>query len=259
MIADVTTAAAGIAVFGFLFAGFVKGATGLGFSSTCLPFLVLALGLERAMPLVLVSSIASNAMVHVQAGAVRETVSRFWPMFLGLMPGLALGLWLLAHVNLVIAAGGLGVVLMVYGVWTLGHIDAQLPARLSYGLRVPVGVATGLVNGVTGSQIMPVLPFLLAQPLRREIFLQAINISFTLSSIVVAVGLWKIGFLTGELAFWSVAGTLPAALGVAAGTRVRNQLGSQAFRRAVLLTLIGLGALLVARASGVAVGASLGS
>ena len=43
-----------------LFAALVKGTTGLGFSTSALPFLTLAVGLERALPLVLVPSIASS-------------------------------------------------------------------------------------------------------------------------------------------------------------------------------------------------------
>ena len=81
-----------LAIFGFFFAGFVKGTTGLGFSTTCLPFLVLALGLERAMPLVLIPSITSNILVMREVGNFGTAIKRFWPMYLATLPGLVIGL-----------------------------------------------------------------------------------------------------------------------------------------------------------------------
>ncbi|MEO0617804.1 MAG: sulfite exporter TauE/SafE family protein [Pseudomonadota bacterium] len=245
---DLTGGAIALAVFAFLFAGLVKGAVGLGFSSTCLPILVLAVGLDRAMPLVLVPSIASNLMVHVQAAAFRETWVRFWPMFAAVIPGLCLGLYLLSQVNLDYAAALLGLVLVFYGAWTLGHIDAMLPEGLHNALRVPVGFCTGLVNGITGSQIMPVLPYLLGMPLARNVFLQTINTSFTLSSVIVAGGLWAIGFLTLQIGALSVAAVAPMVAGVIAGTWLRNKMSTAVFRRSVLIVLIALGLLLIGRA-----------
>ncbi|MEM7428428.1 MAG: sulfite exporter TauE/SafE family protein, partial [Pseudomonadota bacterium] len=76
-----------LAVFGFVFAGFIKGLTGLGFSSTALPFLVLALGLKTAIPLVLLPSLATNTAVMIDAGYFRETLRRFWPMYLMTLAG----------------------------------------------------------------------------------------------------------------------------------------------------------------------------
>jgi len=243
--ADVTYPAICLAIFGFFFAGLVKGGTGLGFSTTCLPFLVLALGLDRAMPLVLVPSLTSNLMVHLQAGNFRQTVKIFWPMFLALIPGLLAGLWLLTRVDLGFAAAALGGVLIIYGVWAIKNIEAMLPDRFVAALRIPAGFLGGLINGLTGSQIMPVLPFLLSQPLERNIFLQTINTSFTISSLIMVAGLSKIGFLTIELAIYSALALIPVFLGVRLGTRIRERMTTDMFRKAVLIVLIGLGAVLI--------------
>ena len=87
-------------------AGLVKGAAGMGFSTTALPLLVLALGVEKAMPLALIPSMSSNIFVMIEAGGFAAMVRRFWLMFLGLLPGLAAGLWCLALVRQSGAAGG---------------------------------------------------------------------------------------------------------------------------------------------------------
>ena len=83
----------------FTVAGLVKGTTGLGFSTTCLPILAISLGLKESLPLVLVPSLLSNLTVMRDAGHFRETVARFWPLYAALLPGLAAGLALLAWID----------------------------------------------------------------------------------------------------------------------------------------------------------------
>ncbi|MEC8564005.1 MAG: hypothetical protein VXY90_08955 [Pseudomonadota bacterium] len=81
----------------FFGAALAKGVTGLGFSTACLPFLVLALGLRETLPLLLLPSMASNLLVMRSVGHFRATVVGFWPLFLAQVPGVLLGLWLLTH------------------------------------------------------------------------------------------------------------------------------------------------------------------
>jgi hypothetical protein len=113
---------------------------------------------------------------------------------------------------------------------------------------MPAGFLTGLVNGVTGSQIMPVLPYLMALDLDKDRFVQAINISFTLSTVVMAIGLAGLGLLTGGAGVVSIAGVAVVFAGVTLGTRLRAVLSPEAFRRAVLGLLLVLGAWQVAGA-----------
>lgn len=230
-----------------LFAALVKGTTGLGFSTSALPFLTLAVGLERALPLILVPSIASNVAVMLQAGHFRESAARFWPMFLAVLPGIALGLWLLTLISGARAAAVLGAVLVLYSLFALGRPALRLATHLERPLAAPVGFATGTVNGLTGSQVMPILPYLMALHLTPDRFVQALNISFTLSSLAMAAGLAGIGLLTPELAVISVLGLAPVWFGVWAGGKVRRRIAPETFRRIVLLLLLVFGVVLIAR------------
>jgi len=236
-------------IFGaYLVAGFVKGTTGLGFSTTALPLLVLVFGLEASLPLVIIPSITSNLIVMRSAGHVREMLSRCWPLCAGAVPGLVLGLTLLTTLSPTHATTGLGVVLVLYCTFALGRPNLHLPMRLAKPLFVPVGLVNGLLNGLTGSQVMPVVPFLMALQLTPDRFIQASNIFFTTSSLVMATGLATIGFFPPMTATISVAGLLPVFLGVHMGTGVRGLLSASTFRTAVLLVLIAAGASLVAQA-----------
>ena len=79
------------ALLTFLFAASLKGITGLGFSTLCLPLLSGFMELRLAIPSLLLPSLASNLIVMYQAGGFRRAVRRFWPMYLAALPGLAAG------------------------------------------------------------------------------------------------------------------------------------------------------------------------
>ncbi len=231
----------------FFFAAFVKGTTGLGFSTTCLPFLVLALGLKATLPLLIIPSLASNAIVMRDAGHFRETVRRFWPLFLAALPGVAGGLWLLGRIDARLSAAVLGVVLVGYCLFALANPNLTLRPAWQRPAAPVVGLLTGLVNGLTGSQVMPVLPYLLSLKLDPNRFVQAINCSFSLSSIVMAIGLSGLGLMSVEAAVVSIAGLVFVYAGVTLGNRARRALKPNQFRIAVLVMLMALGASLVFR------------
>jgi uncharacterized membrane protein YfcA len=236
-----------IIALAYFVAAFVKGATGLGFSTSALPILALGLGLKAGMPLVIIPSLVSNSIIMVQAGHFRETVGRFWPMFLATIPGILIGLAVLEMVDSILAGAVLGLVLMNYGVITLFRHGKPLSDKVARRLAPISGFATGLINGITGSQVMPVLPFLLSMRLEPKRFLQAINISFSLSSIVMALGLARLGLMTIETLWISLAGLVPVYLGTKLGTRVRDRMDAETFRKVVLIMLIIFGVILIAK------------
>ena len=111
----------------YMFAATAKGLTGLGFSTTCLPILALFIGLKDALPLVIVPSVFSNLIVMRQAGRFGETLHRFWPMLLALLPGLVLGLWTLTRIDGTQAGAVLGVMLLLWCAFSYAQSDFRLP------------------------------------------------------------------------------------------------------------------------------------
>ena len=220
---------------------FLKGITGLGFSTICLGLLASVVDHKLAVPAVLVPSLSSNLLVMREAGSFRDTLRRFWPLYLAALPALLAGLALLASVDSATSRRVLGGVLSVYGVWALANAEFALPRRVERWLNAPVGVITGFVNGLTGSQVMPVLPYLLSLNLDKNVFVQAINISFTASSLLMMAGLAVLGLLDLPLLGTSALAVLPVAMGIAMGARVRRRLEEATFRKVVLVLLVGLG------------------
>lgn len=231
----------------YLGAATAKGVTGLGFSTTCLPFLALTVGLKEALPLLIIPSVSSNLMVQIGAGQFAATVRRFWPMLLATLPGVVLGLWLLGSVDGALAGAVLGAVLVGYCAFAYAKPDLRLPAHLERPLAPVSGFLTGILNGITGSQVMPSMPFLMSLHLERNLFVQAINCSFTLSSVVMMIGLSRLGLLPMSAIWISTLGVGFALLGIRLGERIRDRLAPEQFRLAVLVMLTLLGLSLVVR------------
>lgn len=231
----------------YIVASAIKGLTGLGFSTSCLPVMALHFDLKTAIPLVIVPSIISNITVIIQAGHFREAISRFWPLYLAAVPGLLVGLAILVSINGDAAKAVLGLVLIIYALWAMTNMAFFLPTKWERTLRVPTGFMTGVVNGITGSQVMPILPYLLSLNLDKNVFVQAINISFTLSSLVMLLGLNQLGYLSATTFLTALAGLLPVLLTLTVAGRLRRRLTVLVYRRLVLGFLLVMGLILLVR------------
>ena len=83
----------------YVVAGTIKGLTGIGFSTSCLPIMALRLDLKVAIPLVIIPSIISNLAVMIQAKGFRKAVRRFWPLYFASVPGILIGLSILVVIE----------------------------------------------------------------------------------------------------------------------------------------------------------------
>lgn len=231
----------------YLVAGSIKGLTGIGFSTSCLPIMALRLDLKVAIPLVIVPSIASNLAVMVQAGQFGPAVRRFWPLYLASVPGLMLGLAILVAIPIDLAKAILGIVLIIYALWALINQPHSLSEHWERWLKIPAGFCTGFVNGLTGSQVMPALPYLLALNLQKNTFVQTINISFTLSSLVMLFGMNRLGYLAPQTFLIAIAGLFPVLTAVTLAGKLQKRLSSSHYRKLVLSFLLFMGIILLAR------------
>lgn len=232
-----------MAIFGLFFTGVIKGATGLGYSSCALPFLAAALGLKAAIVLLVIPAMASNVLLALQAGRLKETVSRFWPLYLATLPGIGVGIVLLGWVDQAVATRVLGVLIVLYALMTLLRPSFSLPQSLERPFQIPVGLVNGLLTGLTGSQVMPLMPYMLSVRMEADQLVQAVNIAVITASVFLAVGLLSSGLMSPPSLALSAAAVVPALLGVEIGNKIRRYIPKEALRILILavLALIGVG------------------
>lgn len=237
-----------LACAGLYIAGIVKGATGLGYASCALPLLAASLGIKNAMVLVLWPTLATNVAVALTSGHLLETVRRFSWLYASMVPGIAIGVHVLVWLDPSACVLALGLVMAAYATFSLLRPNLVLAQELETPLQIPVGLLNGIVTGLTGSQVMPLLPYIMSLKLDPDRSVQAVNLAVTLACVILAVALLVTRVVTWPLLLASLVATVPALAGTWLGTRCRRALPPEAFRRIAFVVLLVMGVGLMLRA-----------
>ena len=225
----------------FLLAGTVKGVIGLGLPSVSLALLAVTLDLTSAMALLLIPSFATNLWQAVVGGHLTAAVKRLWPFLLAATVTVWLGALALPRVDLSILTLLLGILLALYAGLSLAGLAVRISSVREGWLGPLTGAVNGVLTGMTGSFVVPGVIYLAALGMPREMFIQAMGLLFTLSTVALAVALGGHGLLTLQLGALSAAGLAPAILGMVLGTLLRRRLGEAQFRRLFFVALLILG------------------
>lgn len=229
----------------FFVAGIVKGVTGMGLPTVAMGVLGAVMPPVAAAALLIVPSFVTNVWQLVSGPSLAGLVRRLWSMMAAIVLGTLAGSALLADGHTQGSTAGLGAALILYAGFTLSARQLLVPARLEPWLSPLVGLATGIVTGGTGVFVIPAVPYLQALGLGKDGLVQALGLSFTVSTIALAAGLaWRGAFHLDGLTLSSLA-VAPALVGMWLGQAVRQRVSPAAFRRWFLVCLLLLGAELI--------------
>ena len=238
-----------LAVVGtFLIAGAVKGVIGLGLPTVSLALLTVAIGLPQAMVLLLVPSFVTNVWQALIGGNGIAILRRLWPFLLTATITVWVGTMALTRVDLSWLSALLGGLLITYAIVDLAGYRFTIATGREAWIGPLVGSVNGILTGMTGSFVVPGVMFLQAIGLPRDMLIQAMGMLFTASTLALAIALQGNRFLTVELGSLSTAALLPAIIGMVIGQRIRQQLPEQLFRRVFFVSLLLLGAYIIANA-----------
>jgi len=225
----------------FFVAGTVKGVTGMGLPTVSMGVLGALVSPLAAASLLIVPSFVTNLWQLLAGPAFGPLVRRLWPMMLAVSAGTLVGAAWLARGDTQASTTALGLALMAYAAFTLFARQIVVSTRAEPWLSPLVGAVTGVVTGCTGVFVIPAVPYLQALGLSRDDLVQALGLSFTVSTVALAVGLGAHGaFGAGGLGL-SVLALVPALAGMWAGQRLRAWISPGTFRRVFLVCLLLLG------------------
>ncbi|WP_299131990.1 sulfite exporter TauE/SafE family protein [uncultured Amaricoccus sp.] len=226
----------------FFVAGLVKGVTGMGLPTVAMGVLGALVSPLAAAGLLIVPSFVTNLWQLAAGPALGPLLRRLWPMMAAICAGTGLGAALLASGKTEATTTTLGAALAAYAGFTLLGRQPRVPARAEPWLSPLIGATTGLVTGATGVFVVPAVPYLQALGLGRDDLVQALGLSFTVSTLALAAGLGARGALSGEGIGLSALALIPALAGMWVGQSLRDRISPAAFRRVFLLGLLALGA-----------------
>lgn len=227
----------------FLLADAVKGVVGMGLPTIAMGLLALVMTPVEAAAILIVPSFVTNVWQLVAGPAFGALFKRLWTMMLGVFAGTVAAAGLLSGGHTAVAQIGLGVALVLYAALGLSAVRFHVPPRHESWLSPLVGVVTGLVTGATGVFVIPAVPYLQALDLKRDDLIQALGLSFTVSTVALAAGLSRGSHFdaSSPVLVLSLLALLPALLGMFAGQRLREKMSVETFRRVFFAGLLLLG------------------
>jgi len=231
----------------FLLAGFVKGVIGLGLPTVSIGLLGLLMTPAQAAAILVVPSLVTNIWQAAIGGGLLALTRRLWPMLAGICLGTFGGAVLLPHDDSGRATVWLGLALVLYAALGLVKGHFAVPRRAETWLGLLMGTVTGAITVATGIFVMPGTPYVQSLQFDRDKMVQALGLSFTVSTLTLALALAYAGQVRSSLAFSSLVALGAALVGMVFGQLVRGKVRAETFRLCFFVGLLLLGAHLALR------------
>jgi uncharacterized membrane protein YfcA len=213
-----------------LFAAFVNGAIGYGFSSLTVP-LALVFFTNRVLnpAVVLIEVLINFYVLGINRQGVASVWRRVFPILIGLLPGIGLGALLLhwlhpAWVKLVTYTLFLPLILVQAAGW-------RRPIQSTWAVGLPFGGALGVLYSLTTISGPPLAVLFNNQGLVKTEFRAGLALVRVAESTLTALVYWNLGLFTSESLALTPPFLLAMLIGIPAGAWAIRRLDAETFRR----------------------------
>jgi uncharacterized protein len=231
-----------------LLAALVKGAIGFGFPTLGTPLLALAVDVKTAVALLVIPNLVMDGLQLRRSGPIGDAPRRLAPLLVFTMIGTVIGTKLLVALSARTASLVLGGFILGYVLLALARFSPRVPASWEPRLAAPVGLAAGIMGGITNAPGTAIALYFVALGMEKKEFVRSIAFTFLVVKGVQLVTLVWYGLLTWHLAGVSLGLAVTGLAGFWLGLKLQDRLDQRAFSRVVLVFLAALGVWLVARA-----------
>ena len=213
-----------------LFAAFVNGALGYGFSSITVPVALLFHSNRLLNPaLVLVEVFINLYVLFLNRSAIPAVWKRVLPILLGLAPGIALGSYLIASLHPAwLKLGTYGLLLPLILVQAAG---LRRPIKSERLLGLPFGAGLGFLYSVTTISGPPMAVLFNNQGFVKQDFRAGLALIRVCESVLTAIAYWHLGLYVAESQSLLLAIVPSVIIGIPLGAYVIRRLDAEAFRR----------------------------
>jgi hypothetical protein len=213
-----------------LFAAFVNGALGYGFSSLTVPVALLFFTNRILNPaLVLIEVLINLYVLFINRASVPAVWKRVYPILIGLLPGIALGSYLLTSlhpgwIKFVTYSVLLPLILMQAA-------GIRRPIRSERAIGLPFGAGLGFLYSVTTVSGPPLAILFNNQGLVKREFRAALGVVRVTESSLTAIVYYHLGLFSAEsqsIFLTIIPGVL---VGIPLGAYLIRRLDAETFRR----------------------------
>jgi uncharacterized membrane protein YfcA len=228
----------------FALAGLIKGVIGLGLPTVSMGLLAIVMPPLQAAAILVLPSFLTNVWQMIDGPSLRAIARRLWPMLLATCLGTWAGAGLMVGPYARYGSVLLGVALIAYALTGFRSKSIAVETRREIWLGPLTGAITGLITAATGVFVIPSVPYLQALSLGKEELIQALGLTFTVSTIALTVNLAFAGALNFGAAGPTLVALVMAFAGMGVGQALRSRLPPDIFRRCFFAGLLLLGAYL---------------
>jgi uncharacterized protein len=217
---------AGIAMF----AAFVNGAIGYGFSSLTVPLALVFYTNRLLNPAVVVIEVFLNFYVlFINRDGVRAVWKRVFPILIGMLPGIAVG----ASVLTSLEPGWvkLGTYIVILPLILIQAAGWRRPIRSTWLVGLPFGTALGILYSVTTISGPPLAILFNNQGLVKTEFRAGLALVRVAESSVTAIVYYQLGLFIAESEHILLVFIPSVVVGVPLGAYVIRRLDAETFRR----------------------------
>ncbi|WP_018321831.1 TSUP family transporter [Bradyrhizobium sp. WSM2793] len=203
-----------------LVGGFVS-----GFSGFAMGLVVSGVWLHIITPMQTATLIAGYGLLTQGYGIYKLRhvldLRKAWPLALGTVIGIPIGVGILAYLNPVYLRLGVGVLLLIYAIYGLTR-PVFAPMKIGTGTDIAIGISNGMLGG-------------------RAVFQPVLFVAFVVISLSQAAA----GTITKETLMLYALGVPFMAAGLWSGFKLFGTIDDETFRKAVLALLLFAGVSLV--------------
>ena len=225
----------------FFFGGLVKGVVGMGLPLVALALMTTVLDLKTAVSLVVFPIIMTNILQAMRGGLFKKLLRKFWPMLAMAAAGVFGGVYALYQFDPSYFLITLGIIVLCYSINNLYAVRLSITERSLPIMSSVVGLCSGLIAGMTGSMGLPVMIYLQALGLKKDMFVQVLGIQFVFTASILAIALFHKGELEADISVISVLAVFPSLLGMFVGKLVRDKVSEDRFRTWLYIILLFVG------------------
>jgi uncharacterized membrane protein YfcA len=231
----------------FALAGLAKGVIGLGLPTISMGLLATVMPPVQAAAILLLPSFVTNVWQMIAGPSLGAVIRRLWPMMLAVCAGTWAGLGLMTGATARFGTALLGLALALYALTGMFEWRFSVAKKWEPILSPLAGAITGLITAATGVFVIPAVPYLQAIGMEKEELVQALGLSFTVSTLALAVNVGIEGGIHVSAAGDTVVALGLACVGMWIGQAIRLRLSPEVFRKWFFVALLLLGFYLFAR------------
>ena len=220
--------------------GIVKGSVGIGMSMFSVPIIAFILPPTKAMMILCFPVIVTNFIqMNIKKGI---GTYRFLPMFIMLFAGILIGGKLILNLNFKTISIIIALTIIFFTLINFFGLNLKkIKQNNEKILSVIIGFFSGILGGLSTFYAPPIITFLVSLNLEKESFIRTTATMYFLASVPLYSSLIYHGLGNFYDLLISLVVTAPALLGQYFGTKIREKLSNEIFRKTILSILIIIG------------------